>query len=602
MMMLARRSPSLALVAVALALVACGGAAPKEARAPEGSSGAPSEARDESLREAPAKEDVASAPRPQTAPVTASAPPPSAPPRTETSKKAESKPSSPAKPSAGAVAQAAQPGYPVPPPPPVVTAPIAQNAPEPQGTEHYKDYGVNPFVETKKDRLSTFSIDVDTASYAISRRKLNEGSLPPFASVRAEEYLNSFDYGYESPDDGKPFRVHVAAAPSPFAKGHHLVRVGVQAKKISAKERVPVHLVYLVDVSGSMGAPDRIGLAKKSLEMLTDALHPGDTVAICTYAGDVRTVLAPMGIDRKSDILAAIRGLNVGGGTSMGSGIQNAYDLASKTLVKGHVNRVVVLSDGDANIGNTSHDQILASIKKYKNQGITLSTVGFGSGNYKDVMMERLADEGDGNYTYIDSERQAKKVFVEQTEGMLQVVARDVKIQVELDPSVVARYRLIGYENRDIKDHDFRNDKVDAGEVGAGHSVTALYDVELLRTDASPLTVRMRQKPAKNALHGGSDVATESAFVMPKEAIFRSFEEAPESFRFATAVAGFAEILRHSPSAADWRFSDIERIASTSTAGKQERLEMLGLVRKAASLSGQPLTTGVATGPVGLAR
>lgn len=579
-MNVASRSP---LVAALLALVAgCGGAhgSAKSPEAVESGGAAPS---------SPAEVLEESAPR-ATSDAKVSAPP--------------------AQP--GAVARAAPKteAYPLAPPPPPApiakkdVAGIATQAAEPTGTEHYQDYGVNPFVDTKKDHLSTFSIDVDTASYAISRRKLNESTLPPFASVRAEEYLNAFDYGYEGPGAGEksPFRVHVAAAPSPFTKGHHLVRVAVQAKRISAAERMPVHLVYLVDVSGSMGAPDRIGLARRSLEMLTDALKPGDTVAICTYAGDVRTVLPPTSIEKKSDILSAIRSLSTGGGTSMGSGIQLAYDLASRTLVKGHVNRVVVLSDGDANIGNTSHEEVLASIKKYKDRGITLSTVGFGSGNYKDTMMERLADEGDGNYSYIDSERQAKKVFVDQTEGLLQVVARDVKIQVDLDPSVVARYRLIGYENRDIKDKDFRNDKVDAGEVGAGHSVTALYDVELLRTDASPLTVRLRHKPAKNALHGGSDVATESTFSMPKEAIARSFDDAPESFRFATAVAGFAEILRKSPSAAEWRFADVERIASASANGKAERVEMLGLVRKAAALSGQPIGMGVATASNGVAR
>lgn len=588
-MMLARRSP---FVAVVLALVAgCGGGHQEAAKSPSPESGAagapaaeaPYAATESAPREATSERGDAKQDESRPAARVQAQPRPVAP--------GQAPPAQAPKPSGGAVALAPpppQPGYP--------SAAIAQGAPEPMGTEGYKDYGVNGFVETKRDRLSTFSIDVDTASYAISRRKLNENTLPPFASVRAEEYLNSFDYAYEGPDAAQktPFRVHMTAAPSPFTKGHHLVRVGVQAKRISAAERMPVHLVYLVDVSGSMGGNDRIELAKKSLEMLTDALRPGDTVAICTYAGSVRTVLTPMSVDRKADILAAIRSLSTGGGTSMGSGIQNAYDLASKTLVKGHVNRVVVLSDGDANIGNTTHEEVLASIKKYKERGITLSTVGFGSGNYKDTMMERLADEGDGNYSYIDSERQAKKVFVEQTESLLQVVARDVKIQVELDPSVVLRYRLIGYENRDIKDRDFRNDKVDAGEVGAGHSVTALYDVELLRTDASPLTVRLRHKPAKNALHGGSDVASEASFAMPKEAVLRSFDDAPDNFRFAAAVSGFAEILRHSPHAAEWRFADVERIASRAATGRQDRVEMLGLVRKAAQLSGQPLTTAVA--------
>jgi Ca-activated chloride channel family protein len=476
----------------------------------------------------------------------------------------------------------AQPGAP---------APLAKPAPEPAGTEQFQDYGVNPFVDAKQDRLSTFSIDVDTASYSIARRKLNEGTLPPFASVRAEEFLNSFDYGYQGPSGaeqakGSPFHVDFAAAPSPFAPGRTLIRVGVQAKRVSAEDRVPVHLVYLVDVSGSMSSADRLPLAKRSLKILTDTLKPGDTVALCTYAGSVAKILDPTGIDHEDRILRAIDSLGAGGSTAMSSGIQLAYDLASKTLVKGHVNRVVVLSDGDANVGNTSHQAVLQTIARYKDQGITLSTVGFGSGNYKDTMMEQLADKGDGNYTYIDTEEHAKKVFGEEVESLLQVVARDVKIQVELDPNVVRRYRLIGYENRDIRDKDFRNDKVDAGEVGAGHSVTALYEVELADTKRSPLVVRMRQKPAKNALNGGGDRATETVTAMPASAIATSFAAAPGSFRFATAVAGFAEILRHSPAAADWKLADVERIAAASTENRPERAELVALVRKAEALSG----------------
>jgi Ca-activated chloride channel family protein len=477
-----------------------------------------------------------------------------------------------------------------PPPAGIPGMPIAP-APEPVSAEHHQDYGTNPVVDTKQDRLSTFSIDVDTASYAFARKKMvQEGTLPPAASVRAEEFLNSFDYGYSTPDAQAqvPFKVHFAAAPSPFAEGHHLVRIGVQAKRVSAQERQPVHLVYLVDVSGSMSGPDRLPLAKKSLALLTDTLKPGDTVALCTYAGNTRVVLQPTGIEDKAKILAGIASLDSNGGTAMASGIQLAYDLASKTLVKGHLNRVVVLSDGDANIGKSSHEQLLQTISQYKDKGITLSTVGFGSGNYKDVMMEQLADKGDGNYTYIDGEEHARKMFTEQVDGLLQVVARDVKIQVELDPNVVRRYRLIGYENRAIADKDFRNDKVDAGEVGAGHSVTALYDVELVnpkQITKAPLVVRMRHKPAKNALHGGSDVAIESSFPMSPTTIARSFEEAPEDYRFAVAVGTFAEVLRKSPHAATVQLADIERIASPTAGNKRERIELVSLVQKAKSLS-----------------
>ncbi len=471
------------------------------------------------------------------------------------------------------------PGMPAPPPPPVASV-VAKPA-EPMGTEHYADHGVNPVTDASRDRLSTFAIDVDTASYTISRRKLNEGSLPPFAAVRAEEYVNYFRYGYEAPK-ARPFAVYSDAAPSPFTAGHHLVRVGLQGKRVSAEERTPVHLVYLVDTSGSMGGHDRIDLAKQSLRLMTDKLKAGDTVAICTYAGGVERVLDPTGVDQRDRIYAAINRLSAGGSTAMGDGIQLAYELAKKSLVRNHVNRVIVLSDGDANVGRSSHEEIRKIIHGYRGQGITLSTVGFGSGNYKDAMMEQLADSGDGNYTYIDSEEQARRVFVDQLDGLLQVIARDVKIQVEFDPSVVATYRLMGYENRDIADKDFRNDKVDAGEVGAGHTVTAMYDVVLKRTDQSPVTVRVRHKTPH-----GSERAEESVFPMPASAIAPTFQAAAPDFRFATAVVGFAEVLRKSPAAAEWRLDQIAQIASNASFGRPERVELVGLVNRAAQLSGQ---------------
>lgn len=480
-------------------------------------------------------------------------------------------------------------------------APKAEEAPQPIGSESFKDYGVNPFVETSKDRLSTFSIDVDTASYSFARRRLmRENMLPAYQGVRAEEFLNSFDYGYETPtaQDTTPFKVSYAAAPAPFTPGHHLVRVGVQAKRITAQERSPVHLVYLVDTSGSMGPADRLPLAKKGLAMLTETLKPGDTVALCTYAGDTRTVLEPTGVENKQKILAAIQQLGAGGGTAMASGIENAYSLASRTLVKGHVNRIVVLSDGDANIGHTGHEALLKTIAQYKDKGITLSTVGFGSGNYKDTTMEQLADKGDGNYTYIDSEQHARTVFATQADRLLQGVARDVKAQVDFDPEVVQSYRLIGYENRDVRDRDFRNDAVDGGEVGAGHTVTAMYDVVLRRTDASPLTVRVRYKSPRTAMHGGSERATEEAYAMPPSRIASAFRSAPESLRFATAVAGFAEVLRQSPLAREWSLSDVARIGEEASAGRPERRELVALVQSAARLRGE--RPSVAT--VGIAR
>jgi Ca-activated chloride channel family protein len=392
--------------------------------------------------------------------------------------------------------------------------------------------------------------------------------------------LNYFDYAYPGPSSGA-FAVHLNAAPSPFVKGHHVVRVAVQGKRIDAKDRKPVHLVYLVDTSGSMQAADKIGLAKKSLKLLTDTLKPGDTVALCTYAGSVREVLPPTGIEGRGRILAAIEDLTASGSTAMSSGIDLAYKLAERTLVQGHVNRVIVLSDGDANVGPTSHDEILQTIKRAKDKGITLSTIGFGSGNYKDVMMEQLANQGDGNYSYIDSESQARRVFSEQVSGLLEVIARDVKIQVEFDPNFVKEYRLIGYENRDVADKDFRNDKVDAGEIGAGHSVTAIYDVVLKSTASSPVTVRLRHKAPL-----GSDEATESVVSMAPGAIAPSFEAAPADLRFATAVMGFAEILRQSPHAKGFSLGDVEKLGRASAAGRGDQQEFLDIVRRASALAG----------------
>ena len=490
----------------------------------------------------------------------------------------------------GMPAREMQPSYPTQAQLAAPTSPVAADAPalEAAKTEDYADYGVNPVVDAQKDRFSTFAIDVDTASYSVARRKLIEGSLPPAASVRVEEFLNYFDYGYAAPERG-PFAVHLAAAPSPYAAGHHLVRVGVQGKRVAPSERKPVHLVYLVDTSGSMATPDKIGLAKKSLELLTGSLQAGDTVAICTYAGSVREVLPPTGVDNRSRIYAAIGDLGASGSTAMSSGIELAYSLAERTLVKGHVNRVIVLSDGDANVGPASHQEILARIRGYKEKGITLSTVGFGNGNYKDTMMEQLANQGDGNYSYIDSFEQARRVFSNQVGGLLEVIARDVKIQVEFDPAVVQSYRLVGYENRNVADKDFRNDKVDAGEIGAGHSVTALYDVVLKSTAQSPITVRLRHKAPL-----GSEKAEETVVTMPASAMSASFAAAPADLRFAAAVMGAAEILRHSPHAQGWKLADVERIARAASKDVADHRELIDLVHRAAALSGEIPAVAVA--------
>jgi Ca-activated chloride channel family protein len=432
---------------------------------------------------------------------------------------------------------------------------------------------IHPMVDAAKDRLSTFAIDVDTASYAFARRAIVEGGLPAATAVRVEEFVNAFDYGYEPPTGSSPLRVDLASAPSPFHAGRHLVRVALQAKRVEARDRTPVHLVYLVDTSGSMQGPDRLPLAQESLRLLTETLKPGDTVALCTYAGSVREVLPPTGIEHKSRIFSAIDDLTAGGSTAMSSGIDLAYELAARTRVAGHVNRVVVLSDGDANVGRTSHEEILRTIEQHKRNGITLSTIGFGTGNYRDQMMEQLADKGDGNYAYIDGRTEAKRVFQEHVSGLLQVVARDVKVQVEFDPARVASYRLLGYENRDVADRDFRNDKVDGGEVGAGHSVTALYEVVYKAGQEGGVVARVRHKPA---IEG--DRAKEELFELAPGARFASFDQAPASLRFAAAVARFADVLRGAPGASASELRNVASIARGSARGDAQHQELVRLV------------------------
>ena len=429
---------------------------------------------------------------------------------------------------------------------------------------------------------------MDTASYSFARRTLErENRLPPYQGVRAEEFLNSFDYGYELPSaqDKAPFKVSFAAAPSPLTQGHWLVRVGVQTKRLSAQERSPDAIsVYLVDTSGSMsdaGSPAAREEEPRAADGDVEARRYGCLVHLRGRHPDGAPSdrHRPEAEDPRRDRLARVG--RRARARCRRAGIDAAYALASRTLVKGEVNRVVVLSDGDANIGSSNHEAILKQIAQYKDKGITLSTVGFGSGNYQDTMMEQLADKGDGNYTYIDGEDEARKVFTEQVDGLLQVVARDVKIQVDLNPDVITKYRLIGYENRDIADKDFKNDKVDAGEVGAGHAVTALYDVETQSSApaAAALNVTMRWKTGMNAQ------ASEAAFPMPANAWYSSFEAAPSNYRFAVAVAGFAERLRQSPWAADWSLAQIQSIAVASADQKRDRLELVSLIVKAGPLS-----------------
>ncbi len=456
------------------------------------------------------------------------------------------------------------------------------------GGESYKDYGTHAWVDTAKDHLSTFAADVDTASYTIARRKLTEGTLPPAAAVRVEEFVNYFKYGYPAADDGRPFAVHMDAAPSPFNRGRHILRVGVSTKARSPSQRKPAHLVFLVDVSGSMQSPDKLELARRSLRILVDNLEDGDTVALVTYAGSTQVVLPATGLDQKHKILSALDDLTAGGSTAMASGIDLAYQEAMKGLSPGAESRVIILSDGDANVGRTSHQEILDTIAGKVKEGVTLSTIGFGMGNYKDETMEQLANKGNGNNFYIDGLSQAKRVFAEQLGSTLEVVAQDVKLQIDFDPKAVARYRLIGYENRDIADDSFRDDKVDAGEIGAGHQVTALFEVELQPSSDKALpmaTVNVRHKAPKGT------AAEEASYRFQAGNHAATFEGASADLRFAFAAAAFADVLRGGEEAEGWNLADIEKMAAAAAGDDADRKELVALIAKARSLKSGTAST-----------
>lgn len=447
--------------------------------------------------------------------------------------------------------------------------------------EQFTDYGTGARVLAADDPLSTLSIDVDTGSYTIARRKLAEGVLPPPEAVRVEEFVNYLPYGYAPPSDDAPVAVHLEAAPHPFEAGRALLRVGLKAREIPADDRKPVHLTFLVDVSGSMQGPDRLGLAKQALRYLVDQLGPEDSVAMATYAGSTRIALEPTPVTRRAVIHEAIEGLDAGGSTAMNSGIALAYELARRTKLAGCENRVVLLSDGDANVGPSSFEENLATIANWAGQGITLSTVGFGTGNLKDTLMEQLADKGDGNYSYVDSFDEAKRVFGQNLAGTVHTVARDVKIQVAFEPASVIAWRLVGYENRDIADVAFRDDKVDAGELGSGHSVTALYELLLTDHPADALaTVRFRAKPP-----GDDAPAREWATSIATSAVLPTFTAASPATRIAVGAATFAELLRHSPYVGEATYSDVAAlIDAAKRPGVPEDAALAELVRRADAL------------------
>ena len=416
----------------------------------------------------------------------------------------------------------------------------------------FKHYGVNPFIDTEDDHLSTFAMDVDTASYTVARRFVRDGYLPDPALVRVEEFVNYFEQAYEPPLEDA-FAIHVEGSPSPFGSDKHwLLRIGLQGRSIAEESRKAATLIFAIDVSGSMDRENRLGLVKRSLRMLVNELRPTDEVGIVVYGSRGAVLLNPTDGGEKGTILAAIDGLRPGGSTYVEEGLRLAYDMAAQKIRDGRITRVLLLSDGVGNVGHTGSDSILKLIRAQIDKGITLTTVGFGMGNYNDILMERLANDGDGSYHYVDTLAEARRVFVENLGGTLQNIAKDAKVQVEFNPEVVRSYRLLGYENRAVADEDFRDDTVDAGEVGAGHSVTALYEIKLHPdVDGALGTVSIRYEDPDTR------EVSEAARTFQRNELVATFAEGSRRFQLAAVVAEYAEILRESYWAQEGSLSEV---------------------------------------------
>jgi Ca-activated chloride channel homolog len=453
----------------------------------------------------------------------------------------------------------------------------------------FQNYGTNPFVEASTDPLSTFAADIDTASYAVTRAYLQQNTLPPQAAVRPEEFVNAFRYDYPQPLSDT-FAIHTDFAPSYFGDTYtKMLRIGIQGKEILDRNRKVAKLTFVVDVSGSMNAENRLGLVKQSLLLLLSQLRATDEVALVIYGSSARAVLTHTPVSEISRIQTAINNLRPEGSTNVEAGLLLAYAEANRAFDGAAINRVILCSDGVANVGATGPEAILEQVQAEGTKGISLSTLGFGMNGFNDVLMEQLANRGDGQYAYIDTLNEARKLFVEQLTSTLQLIARNVKIQVAFDPETVTQYRLIGYENRDVADEDFRNDAVDAGEVGSNHSVTALYEVRLTPEalpESKVATVFIRYE----------DVDAEGLVKEQQKAILgselKAFSNSSPSFQLSVAAAEFAEILRGSIFAQDSQLGEVQQLLSRIQ-GKapqaQELNELISLLTQAQNvLSPQP--------------
>ncbi len=484
--------------------------------------------------------------------------------------------------------------HPIPQPAPVVM-------PQPQDRERYQALDDNPVKRVAEAPASTFSIDVDTGSWANARRFITEGRLPPVDAVRVEEFINYFPYDYAPPRGDVPFAVHTEVARSPWNADNLLLRVALKGQDSAAEALPPANLVFLVDVSGSMRSANKLPLLKSSLKLLVKNLRAQDRIALVTYAGAAHIALPATPGDHKAAINAAIDQLQAGGSTAGASGIELAYQSAQAGFVDGGINRILLATDGDFNVGMTDFRQLKQRVAQQRASGVSLSTLGFGAGNYNEQLMEQLADVGDGAYAYIDTLMEGHKVLVSEMSSTLATIARDVKIQIEFNPATVSEYRLIGYENRLLAREDFNNDKVDAGDIGAGHTVTALY--ELTPTDGHGLIDPLRYgRGARPAATQADELAHvrlrykrtgEASSQLVERTVSRTEVRAlaatGDDFRFATAIAGFGQHLRGGKYTAQWSLADARALAAGARGGDRfgYRGEALRLMDLASALSPQ---------------
>ena len=486
----------------------------------------------------------------------------------------------------------------------MIPSPVIMAPPEPEFRDQYEDVESNPVKLVSDEPVSTFSIDVDTASYANVRRFLKGGTLPPKDAVRIEELINYFDYAYPQPKAGSdPFSTQVTMMPSPFNAGRDLIQIGIQGRDIDREARPPINLTLLVDVSGSMHSEDKLPLARQAMKLMLEEMEPTDTVAIVVYAGAAGEVLAPTPVSDKRKIVAALENLRAGGSTAGGEGLRLAYSLAEQGLKKDAVNRVMLLTDGDFNVGISDPEQLEDFVSRKRETGIYLSVLGFGRGNYNDAMMQKIAQTGNGTAAYIDTLSEARKVLADDLSGNIFPIADDVKIQVEFNPARISEYRLIGYETRMLERADFNNDKVDAGDIGAGTSVTAIYEVTQTGSEATQIDpLRYSEAAAAGSTQGeyafvklrykapGADTSKLLTYAVTDANRVASVDAAPEWARFATAVAGFGEMLKGGEALGTGFGWEAIRKLGSGAKGKDEfgyRAEFIELTRLAETADAQ---------------